>query len=234
MGETDPEAVVLTCAAGVDEPPHRRLRLHGIRSAAQRERVAARLGTVPSVTLGPQPGRAALDPVLADVGSRLVVHGTDADLTAVLVRLLRRELLGTVELAFVPSGRSAAAAAWGLPPLPSDAAELALRGRATPVPLIRDDAGGVLAGRGEIRHLHGEAYCDATRVLYGSVRRLRVEAGPDGVSVLGDRGVRAATGRAVQIGSTGARVTHDRVAHPREVGRWAWYRHTEPWLLVRP
>ena len=52
--------------------------------------------------------------------------------------------------------------------------------------------------------------------------------------MLGDRGVRAASGRAVQIGSTGARVSHDGVEHPREVGRWAWYRHTEPWLLVRP
>ncbi|MDQ4116671.1 MAG: hypothetical protein M3235_06870, partial [Actinomycetota bacterium] len=121
----------------------------------------------------------------------------------------------------------------GLPRRPADAAELALRGRATPVPLVRDDAGGVLAGRGEIRDLYGEAYCDATRVLYGPVRRLRVEAGPGGVSVLGDRGVRAATGRAVQIGSTGARVTRDGVEHPREITRWAWYRHTEPWLLVR-
>jgi hypothetical protein len=189
---------------------------------------------VPSVTLGPVPGRDELDPVLASGPSRVVVHGTDADLAAVLVRLMRKDLLATVEVAFVPSAPSPAAAAWGLPRGPADAAELALRGVAAPVPLVRDDAGGVLAGRGEIRDLHGEAYCDATRVLYGSVRRLRVEAGPDGVSVLADRRVRAATGRAVQIGSTGARVTHDGVEHPREVNRWAWYRHTEPWLLVRP
>lgn len=234
MGETSLEAVVLTCAAGVGEPGHRRLRVHGIRSAAQRERVDARLGAVPSVTLGPRPGRDELEPVLARGPSRLVVHGSDADLAAVLVRLMRTELLATVEVAFVPSGRSPAAAAWGLPRRPADAAELALSGRATPVPLVRDDAGGVLAGRGEIRDLYGEAYCDAVRVLYGAVRRLRVEAGPDGVSVLGDRGVRAATGRAVQIGSTGARVALDGVEHPREVSRWAWYRHTEPWLLVRP
>jgi hypothetical protein len=228
VGTIDPGAVVLTCAVG---PPRR---LHGIRTAAQRERVDALLGAVPSVTLGPQPGRDALDPVLADTPSRLVVRGTDADLAAVLVRLLRKEMLGSVEVAFVPSGPSAAAGAWGLPRRPVDAAGLALAGRAVPVPLVRDDAGGVLVGRGEIRDLYGEAYCDATRVLHGSVRRLRVEAGPDGVSVLGDRGVRATTGRALQIGFTGARVTRDGVEHPREVTRWAWYRHTEPWLLVRP
>ncbi|MDQ4119442.1 MAG: hypothetical protein M3235_21150, partial [Actinomycetota bacterium] len=64
---------------------------------------------MPSVTLGPQPGRDELDPVLADPPSRLVVHGTDADLAAVLVRVMRRELLGAVEVAFVPSGTSAAA-----------------------------------------------------------------------------------------------------------------------------
>jgi len=231
VDETDREAVVLTCVSG---PVHRRLPFHGIGSPAHRARVDARLGAVPSVTLGPQPGRDELDPVLAEPPSRLVVRGMDADLAAVLVRLMRKELLGSVEVAFVPSGRSPASAAWGLPRRPGDAADLALGGRAAPVPLVRDDAGGVLVGSGEIRDLHGEAYCDATRVLYGRVRRLRVEAGPDGVSVRADRGVRAATGRAVQIGSTGARVTHDGVEHPREVTRWAWYRHTEPWLLVRP
>ncbi len=230
MGTIDREAVVLTCAVG----PPRRLRFHGIRPAAQRERVDARLGAVPSVTVGPRPGRDELDPVLADAPSRLVVRGTDADLAAVLVRLMRKELLGRVEVALVPSGPSPASVAWGLPRRPADAAELALRGEAAPVPLVRDDAGGVLAGRGEIRDFYGEAYCDATRVFHGPLRRLRVEAGPDGVSVLEDRGVRAASGRAVQIGSTGARVSHDGVEHPREISRWAWYRHTEPWLLVRP
>lgn len=188
-----------------------------------------------SVTVGPRPGRDAVDPLLAEhPGTRLIVHGTDADLAAVLVRLLRREKLATTEVAFVPSGRSPAAAVWGLPRRPADAAALALGGRAAPVPLVRDDSGGVLVGRGGIRDLTGEAYCDATRVLNGRVRRLRVEAGPDGVSVLADRGVRPATGRALQIGFTGARVTRDGVGYPREVTRWAWYRHTEPWLLVRP
>ena len=45
---------------------------------------------------------------------RLVVAGTDADLAAVLVRLLRRERLD-VEVAYLPARRSAAARVWGLP-----------------------------------------------------------------------------------------------------------------------
>lgn len=195
----------------------------------------AALADVPSVTAGPRPGRDEVDPVLAEhPRARLIVHGTDADLAAVLVRLLRKERLGT-EVGYVPAERrSVAAAVWGLPLRHDAAAELARYGVAGPVPLIRDDAGGVLVGRGEIRDFDGEGYCDATRVFRGPVRRFHVDAGPDGVSVLPDRGVRAAVGRAVQIGTRGARVRSDGVEHPREIPRWAWYRHTEPWHLVRP
>ncbi|MBW0106605.1 hypothetical protein, partial [Pseudonocardia sp. KRD291] len=178
----------------------------------------AALADVPSVTVGPRPGRDEIDPVLAEhPGARLIVHGTDADLAAVLVRLLRKERLGT-EVGYVPAERrSVAAAVWGLPRRHGAAVELARHGVAGPVPLIRDDAGGVLVGRGEMRDFDGEAYCDATRVLRGRVRRLLVDAGPDGVSVLPDRGVLAAVGRAVQIGTSGARVTSDGVEHPREI-----------------
>ncbi len=231
MVSTDPEAVLLTC---VSESRHR-LPFHGIRRAAQRERVPAALVGVPSVTLGPRPGRDEVDPVLAGhPGARVIVHGTDADLAAVLVRLLRTERLGT-EVGYVPvRRRSVAAGVWGLPERPSDAAELARHGVAGPVPLVRDDAGGVLVGRGEMRDFDGEGYCDATLVARGRIRRLLVDAGPDGVSVLPGRDVRAAVGRAVQIGTSGARVTSDGVEHPREIPRWAWYRHTDPWHLVRP
>ncbi|MET0189683.1 MAG: hypothetical protein ABW212_11830 [Pseudonocardia sediminis] len=223
--------MLLTCASEA----RRRLPVYGIRRRAQRERVPAALADVPSVTLGPRPGRDEVDPILADhPDARLIVHGTDADLAAVLVRLLRKERLGT-EVGYVPvARRSVAAAVWGLPLRPDAAAELARHGVAGPVPLVRDDAGGVLVGRGEMRDFDGEGYCDATLVLRGRVRRLLVDAGPDGVSVLPDRDVRAAVGRAVQIGTSGARVTSDGVEHPREIPRWAWYRHTEPWHLVRP
>lgn len=237
MVSTDPEAVLLACSPA-GEPRRHRLPFHGIRTGSRRERVPAPLTSDPgvrSVTVPPCPGKEAVDPLLAEhPGTRLIVHGTDADLAAVLVRLLRRSALHT-EVAYVPAARrSAVARCWGLPSGPAAAAALARTGTARPVPLVRDDNGGVLAGRGTIADVHGEAYCDAVRVFHGRVRELVVDAGPDGVVVRGGRGVTAATGRAVQVGSTGATPVRDGVRHPREVRRWAWYRHTEPWHLVLP
>jgi hypothetical protein len=215
-----------------------------------------------TVAVPARPGRADLDPVLADPDlRRLVVAGTDADLAAVLQRLLRADRLG-VELAYVPADRrSAAARVWGLPH-GAAALDLARHGSASPVPLVRDDSGGVLVGRGEIRAVHGEAYCDATLALRGAARHLVVtpwrhgalSASPDGTAggiavraglrgglpdgrtravPTGARAGRgAATGRAVQVGCRPATLVHDGVAHPRPVTRWAWYRHVADWFLV--
>ena len=186
--------------------------------------------------------------MLADLtGRRVVVAGTDTDLAAVLLRLLRRERLD-VEVAFVPRGRSQATRAWGLP---RDPVALALDGAAGPVPLIRDDAGGVLVGRAEVRRLRGEAYCDGTLVLRGS-GHVVVAPGPSGVAVRASRtgrpldgrtravpprapaGRGSALGRAVQLGGEAFTPVLDGVPHPRAVTRWAWYRHPADWLLVRP
>lgn len=231
MVPTDPEAVLLDCL------PQRRHRLpfHGIRPGARRERPPSSLVSDPavrSVTVGPRPGKAEVDALLP--ARRLIVHGDDADLAAVLVRLLRRDALDT-EVAYLPvSRRSRAAANWGLPSRFDDAVALARSGTAREMPLVRDDNGGVLAGRGEIPDLYGEAYCDATRVLHGRVKTLVVDAGPEGVQVRPGRGVTGATGRAIQIGTTGATPVRDGVPHPREIKRWAWYKHTEPWRPVLP
>ncbi len=221
-----------------------------------------------TVAVPSRPGRADLDPVLTDPDlRRLVVVGTDADLAAVLQRLLRTERF-TVELAYVPvDRRSAAARVWGLPHGPGSrtaALELARHGTAHPSPLVRDDVGGVLVGRAEVRGVHGEVYCDALLALRGSARRLVVTPWPHGAGAAGVDGavggvaVRAgrwgtppdgrtravpptartgrgaATGRAVQLGCLPATVVHDGVRHPRPVTRWAWYRHVADWLLVRP
>lgn len=207
---------------------------------------------LPAVAVPGRPGRAEIDPLLREHSPRrLVVAGTDADLAAVLVRLLRTERLD-VEVAYVPVRRSSAAArAWGLP-RGRAARELALDGVAGPVPLVRDDVGGVLTGRGEIRGLRGECYCDETLVLRGGAPRLVVAPTPGGVAVRAGHGgwppsgrVRAvpqssrtgrgsAVGRAVQVGCLPARVVCDGVAHPRPVERFTWFRHTADWLLVRP
>lgn len=205
-----------------------------------------------AVPLPARPGRADVDPVLHELAPRrLVVAGTDADLAAVLVRLLRTERLG-IEVAYVPLGRSSAAArCWGLP-RGRAARELALDGTAQPAPLVRDDVGGVLVGRGEMRGLRGECYCDEVLVLRGGTPRLVVAATPDGVAVRAGRGGRlpngqtravpqaaragrgAAVGRAVQVGCLPATVVCDGVPHPRPVQRFTWFRHTSDWLLVRP
>ncbi|MGQ0575138.1 MAG: hypothetical protein ACT4RN_13170 [Pseudonocardia sp.] len=204
------------------------------------------------MTLPARPGRDDVDPVLRELDPRrLVVHGTDADLAAVLVRLLRTERLD-VEVAYVPVERSSAAArTWGLP-RGRAAFGLALHGPARPSPLVRDDVGGVLVGRGEIRGLRGECYCDEVLVLRGRTPRLVVAATPDGVAVRAGRGGRlpdgrtrpvpqaaragrgSAVGRAVQVGCLPARVVCDGVAHPRATARFTWFRHTGGWLLVRP
>ena len=154
-----------------------------------------------------RPGRADIDPLLAGPLRRLVVAGTDADLAAVLVRLLRRDRLD-VELAYVPADRrSAAARLWGLPH-GAAAVELAREGVARPAPLVRDDAGGVLVGRGEIRgtagSVHGEAYCDGVLALRGSARRLVVTPWPDAAPSPGGIDRPAPPGVAVRASRWGA------------------------------
>jgi hypothetical protein len=179
--------------------------------------------------------------VLADLdGRRLVVCGTDADLAAVVLRLLRTEALGTVPVGFVPvEPSSAVARLWGLPVAPAAAASIALYSDPDRVPLLRDDAGGVLVGRGMVAPLDGVAYCDDEVVLRG--RAARLEVTPDrelGLLVrvvrrgLSARRVRHAAGRAVQLGCRPTGVWRDGVAG-RTTDRWTWYRHTEDWNLIR-
>lgn len=176
-----------------------------------------------------------------DPDNRLVVAGTDADLNAVVLRLLRTERLADVAVAYLPADpRSAAAAVWSLPTDPTRAADLALRGDPDPVPLVRDDSGGVLLGRGELAPMRGVVWCDDQLVLRGQASRLEVTpAVPDGVAVraarIGVLGLRSssAVGRAVQVGCMSAAVTFDGISHDRPVNRWTWYRHTEPLRLVR-
>jgi hypothetical protein len=237
----DSDVVLLTCS---DQGQARRLPVHGSRPGGP-------LAALESVALPARPGRTDLDPVLAErAPRRVVVAGTDADLAAVLLRLLRTERLD-VEVAYLPDARSPVTVAWGLP-TGDAAARLAVAGSAEPVPLVRDDTGGVLVGRGEIHDVRGECYCDETLVLRGRARRLVVAPGPRGIAVRAGwsgrtpdgrvravparapRGTGSALGRAVQVGCEPAIVVADGVPHPRPVPRRTWYRHTSDWLLVRP
>jgi hypothetical protein len=183
------------------------------------------------------PAREDVDPHLkGDEYDRVVVHGTDADLAAVVLRLLRTDRIADVPVAFVPVDRqrSVVARVWALP---EDLVGVALTGGDRPVPLIRDDAGGVLLGLGVLTSIAGTVYCDDALALRGDAGRVEVTPTPDGVEVRVVRGrlrrPSVHTGRAVQFGIDAAVPVRDGVPHPRSVTRWTWYRHTEDLRAIR-
>jgi hypothetical protein len=195
------------------------------------------------------PDKTEVDPLLDRLnGRRLIVYGVDAALAAVVQRLLRTSRLGAVPVGFVPlDASSQVAALWGLPAEPQRALTLALQGEPERVPLVRDDAGGVLVGLGRLRPLRGVIYCDDQLVLRGQASLVEVtpdpDAGPDTsraglivrvrrTGLLGRRQTDTG-GRAVQIGCIPATVLRDGRPFERPVDKWTWYRHTEDWRLVR-
>ena len=157
---------------------------------------------------------------------RVIVVGRDADVAAVLGRLLRADRLD------VEVGHGTG---WW-------AARRARRGTARRVPLIRDETGHVIVGSAEWRGedgapLHGEAVVDDTQLFDGDVAGVRVEptqALPGlRACVIGPRRRRWVAGRAAQLGTTGATVVRDDNDASRIVRRSTFYRHTQGWLLVR-
>ncbi|MHA7653719.1 peptidase M50 [Mycobacterium sp. ML4] len=171
---------------------------------------------------------------------RLVVVGADGDLADVLTRLLRAERLD-VEVAYVPRRRTPATRIYRLAS-GFRAVRRAVSGIAQRVPLIRDDTATALVGRaewlppGEAASIRGEAVVDDTVLFDGDVTGVWIEP------TLAMPGLRAAvarrwpswvSGRAVQLGTTGAVVLRDGDSVPRPVRRSTFYRHVEGWLLVR-
>lgn len=187
--------------------------------------------------VGSRPAR-EIDPLLT---GRVVVLGDDADLAAVVLRLVRRELLGAVVVGYVTGRPTAVTDLWSLP-LGGAAVDLALAGDPDLVPVVRDDIGGVIVGLGALSPIQGTVYVDEKRVLSGSAAHLLVEPeSAKGLSVtivpqrvLGiGRRPRSFAGRAVQIGTAPARVARDGVTLDRRMERWTFYRHTERLRLVR-
>ena len=162
-------------------------------------------------------------------GCRRVIVGSEVDLATVLTRLLRAERLD-VEVAHATNTRTARGA---------------MSGVARRIPLIRDETGTVLVGAAQWvgsppeTMLHGEAVVDDTVLFDGDVPGVRIEPTRTmpglRAAVLSPRGRprRWVTGRAVQLGTTGAQVIRDGVAAPRPVKRSTFYRHTEGWLSVQ-
>jgi len=197
----------------------------------------ARCGSRPVEFVGPRPGK-AIDSLLT---GRVVVIGEDSDLAAVVLRLLRRDLLGEVMVGYATGGPTAVTELWSLP-LGADAVDLALLGDPDLVPLVRNDVGGVLVGLASIAPVSGTVYVDETRVLSGGAAGLLVEPNEDkglAVTVIPRRflgfGRRARTwsGRAVQIGTVPANIVSDGCAFDRPMDRWTFYKHTQPLRLVR-
>jgi len=171
-------------------------------------------------------GLAAIDDAVRDT-RRVVVVGSEADLSGVLTRLLRAEHLD-VEVAHVPGRRGA---------------HRAVRGVAVRVPLIRDDTATVLLGAAlwlppaGSANIRGEAVVDDAVLFDGAVDAVRIEPttalpGLRATVSAGRFQRRWLAGRAVQLGTTGARVIRDGVEGPREVTRSTFYRHTTGWLRV--
>jgi hypothetical protein len=161
---------------------------------------------------------------------RVVVVGSDADLAAVLTRLLRADRLD-VEVGHVRRP-------WH--------ARRAHTGKAQRVPLIRDETGTVIVGAAywlppdeQSRTIRGEAVTDDTLLFDGEVTGVRIEPTPTmpglRASVLSTRmrPKRWVAGRAAQLGTDAALVVRDGVPAPRPVRRSTFYRHTEGWLRVR-
>jgi hypothetical protein len=166
----------------------------------------------------------------ATTAHRVLVLGNEADLATVLTRLLRADRLD-VEVGFV-------ARPWH--------ARRARSGPASRVPLIRDETGTVLVKAAfwlppddTTGGLTGEAVVDDTLLFDGRVSGVRIEPldtmpGLRASALSGRmRPRRWVTGRAAQLGTTGALVVRDGVAAPRPVRRSTFYRHTTGWLAVR-
>lgn len=158
--------------------------------------------------------------------ARVIVVGGDTDLSAVLSLLLREERLD-VEV-------GVATRRWG-------SARRARSAAAQRVPLIRDETGTVIvrsarwlpADGGSIT---GEAIVDDAVLFDGSSSGVEIEPLHTAPGLrarqLGSGPRGWVSGRAAQLGSTGASVQRDGVAAPRPVRRSAFYRHVQGWLRV--
>ena len=171
-------------------------------------------------------GMRAIDAAIRDV-RRVVVAGSPTDLAAVLTRLMRTESLD-VEVAHVDGRRGA---------------RRAVNGVARRVPLISDETATVLVGAAlwlppeGCAVIRGETVVDDAVLFDGAVGAVRIEPttalpGLRATVSAGRLRRRWLAGRAVQLGTTGARVVRDGVEGPSEVKRSTFYRHTTGWLRV--
>ena len=128
----------------------------------------AEMARMPDAPHGAAPAPAPQAPFLREA-LRLIIRGSDAAVSAVLTRLMRMDALW-VEVAVDPiDPDSPLARGWGL----SSRSGVDLRAAPVrPVPLIRDDAGVVVAGeatitRADDQELYGEIIVDSQTLCLG-------------------------------------------------------------------
>lgn len=197
--------------------------------------------------------RDELDTVLDELDDRrLVLSAGVPGLSAVLLRLIRREQIAEVPVGWVADVDKASRelSGWlGLPPRPTLAADLATGAGIRQVRLVRDDHSGLLLHRGQLSGWAGvstfgaQSYHDNARVADGAVRRIDVRPDYDAdcavvAEVLTPRRLRRSTrshGRSIQTACDDALSTVDGTPYPRPVRRWTWYADPrQHWLLRAP
>lgn len=205
------------------------------------------LTDVPLTSASPIPTNDECDSLFSAVHTasdpRVIVLGDDASLAAFVTRLMRTERLH-FEVAYVPENATTASHIYKLG-TGSRAAKVAMTGTASPLPLIRDDAGVAVVGRAVVNGpsgspLEGEAYVDDTQLFYGNATGVEVMPTPEmpglEARLTGRRklfGRRWTAGRAMQLGAIAAHLIRDGVPGDRAVKRSTFYRHHQEWLLVR-
>ncbi|MGC5247479.1 hypothetical protein ACPXB3_11210 [Gordonia sp. DT219] len=214
---------------------------------AVRDAVAQRIADPAVTRLIVEPGADPADSDTEPGDTGTARTHPDAHLAQVIAALMLTERLD-VEVAYVAEEPTAATRAYGLPH-GSGARELAERGHAVAVPLIRDDAATVLVGLArhlgaEGAELHGETYVDSHRLFTGEVRGIRIEPTPGepGLRARLEGGALAALtgrrswhrGRAVQTGGPNIVVEREGIASDRAVKRSTYYRHHVDLKLVLP
>lgn len=206
----------------------------------------------------PQPA-----PQRPEVPFRVIVVGTDAALSTVLTRLMRADALWVEVAYIPIVQSSPAARNFQLAngsPTHQEAIAFALNAPAHPTPLIRNDAGLAVAGHAVIedwdsKPLIGEVIVDDTVLLYQEKApaknpavnaRLVPMLDAPGIAavrstaqrhwfrtVIVPEAERVLTGRAVQAGGIGLRVSVDGVSSKRPVEKTTFYRHLRDAQIVR-
>lgn len=184
---------------------------------------------------------------------RVIVHGTDAALGAVLTRMMRADYMW-VEVAYLPiDPASPAAVCWGAVSDPAFAVEAPV----VPAACVRTDAGEVVAGSATITHgdgskeFVGEIVVDSTSLVFRTGGRSALFRGQFGARLVPTMsapgiacaplvtrrgrtdGSRVLTGRAVQTGGEGISLLIDAHPKPRQLTHATFYRHLRDIQSVR-